>query len=120
MPRCMPAVFPLVAAILLFPGVSNCGEETPWVKHKTTDIQLNHERQVMSPGLLDTDLQNVVKFALDGRPTPVGLPHAGQDAKGKSRPPLMGVFQNNYIWLDLNGDTRQSKTKSGKPRLASP
>lgn len=84
-------------------------DEEKWKKHRTTDLKLNNERQLVTPGLLDTDLQATVTFPIDGRPVVLDLPHAGKDARGKSRPALKGVYKSNFLWVDLNGDGRQAK-----------
>lgn len=104
-----------VAACLIVMGVR--GEEAPWVKLKTSEYPLRNERQILSPGLLDRDLQHVISFPIDGRMVPLGLPHAGKDAEGKARPELKGACRQGFLWVDLDGDGRRG---NGEVRKAKP
>ena len=81
--------------------------ETEWKKFETKLIPLNPSRPAKSPGLYDRGLLHVLTFPPNGAPVDTGLPHAGNDKAGKPRPPILGRFVQDHIWIDFDGDGKQ-------------
>ncbi|MFH0939081.1 MAG: hypothetical protein V1899_07355 [Planctomycetota bacterium] len=79
-----------------------------WQKLETKPVPLNDPRQIRSPGLYDQSMQNVITFPKDGSAVDLGLPHFGKNASGKEYPALLAKFNQDFIWVDLNGDGKSS------------
>ena len=92
-----PAVKPAAAQ----PAAEAAGE---WQKIETRVVPLPQPRHILSPGVFDGDLQKTITFPKDGSAVDTGLPHGGQDKDGKPYPPIMARVQQNFIWIDFNGD----------------
>ena len=84
--------------------VAPAGAEIPWQKVETKLVPLPQPRQVLSPGLFDTELQNVLTFTKDPAGVDTGLPHAGKDKNGKAYPPIVARLAQGVVWVDFNGD----------------
>jgi hypothetical protein len=85
-------------------------EEAPveWQKLETKPLPLTDPRQVLSPGLFDSAIQNIVALPKDAA-ADLKLPHEGKDASGKDYPAITLRLQGDVIWVDLNGDGKAGK-----------
>ena len=78
--------------------------EAEWQKFETKLTQFNNVRQMLTPGVLDPELQHIVTVPKDGSAVDLGLPHFGKDKSGKNYPAIMAKFAQGGVWVDLNGD----------------
>lgn len=83
-----------------------------WQKFETRVVPLSQPRQVMTPGLFDTDPQKLIVFPKDGSPADTGLPHGGKNKDGKEYPALMARVQQSFVWVDLNGDGKPTSEET--------
>jgi hypothetical protein len=86
--------------------------EAEWQKHETKAVPLPLPRQVLSPGIFDAELFNVLTFGKDGAPVDSGLPHFGKDKAGKDYPAIMVRFLQGSFWFDFNGDGKPGKDET--------
>lgn len=94
-----PKVDPVVVAPAAAPAA-----EAVWQKIDTKFVQLPQPKQVLSPGIFDTELQNTLTFTKDPAGVDTNLPHAGKDKNGKAYPAIIARLAQGVIWVDLNGD----------------
>ena len=80
--------------------------EGEWQKVETKAKRLSNPREMLSPGLFDSSLQHIVTFPKDGSAVDIGLPHAGKDAAGKDRPPLMARLKQGFVFVDATGEAK--------------
>jgi hypothetical protein len=92
------------------PAPLPAGAENPaeWQKVETKHQPLQNVRQFLSPGVFDQELQHIISFPKDGTGVELDFPHAGKDEKGKDYPALEARFLQDYIWVDLNGDGKNT------------
>lgn len=82
--------------------------EPEWQKLAARLVPLTDPRQMLSPGLFDSDLQHVITFPKDGSAVNLDLPRNGKDKNGKAVLPLLARLQQGVVWVDMNGDGKPS------------
>jgi len=85
-----------------------------WRKLETKYLALPLPRQIVSPGLYDSEIQKIVEFPKEGTGADLTLPHEGKNAAGKEYPPLMARIAQGFVWVDLNGDGKSSNDETRK------
>ena len=93
----------LIVCSLFAPSL-RAGDGGTWRKIATEEQMLRDPRQILTPGLFDQRRVVKVAFPSDGRPVDLPLPHEGNGADGKPRPPLRGALRQRTIWIDLDGN----------------
>jgi len=93
------------------PPPADAGAEPQWQRFETKITPLSTVRQILSPGVLDPELQHLIVTPKDGSSVDILLPHFGQDKSGKDFPAILARFATGAVALETKGD--------GKPTMSS-